>query len=138
MPALAFGTPVLRIIKAEDDGRYAGYENFFHSASYEEIIKNKDIYDFDNPPANPENHIQMRDELIKKCTEFTGYDCNESFIREDINPLIEIINASRHDYFLVRRLLFKASPKHLIKTFLAKTLLKKDIHSRKERRTNFD
>ena len=78
LPCLAFETPVLRIVsgKYERDieGRFSGYEDFVHTAQLEEFLQNKDVYDFDNPPKNPDNYLKLREDLIRACSEFTG--CN--------------------------------------------------------------
>ena len=139
MPALAFDTPVLRLIYKDDNtGRYTGYEDFFNTANIKEFMENKSIYDFDNPPKNPQKHIKLRDELIKKCTEFTGYDRNKSFLEEDLNPLAQMMYLSRSNYHLLHRLLYKAKLFDMFKVFWKRIILRTTFYDRKEKRLNIE
>ena len=127
MPSLALETPVLRIISNENEmgetSRYMGIENFFHSVDLNKGIGELAKYDFDNPQPNPQNYLAMRADLIKKCSEFTGYNNQESLIDENINTFVELLklntadknfdHAERSAYFLKTKKLAKILFKRL-------------------------
>lgn len=119
LPSLAMETPVLRIISDEqemgDFDRYKGYETFFNSYTNEEIINNPTAYNFDEPLANPNNHLKLRNDLINKCQKFTGYNNTNSLIDKNINPAVEIIRLNRNSYRQIERLSYWLTPKSLKK-----------------------
>lgn len=107
LPSLAMETPVLRIISDEseqgDFDRYEGYETFFDSYTNDELINNSRVYDFDTPVPNRNNHLQMRDTLIKTCQDFTGYNNTESLIIKNCNPTIQLIEFNKYNRKLIKR-----------------------------------
>lgn len=121
LPALAMETPVCRIDSrcekvVDDYSRYAGFEEFCNSVNIDLGIQELEKYDFDNPPANPTKHIEMRNDLIKRCSEFTGYDNTESLILDEPYPLIKFMQLNAYHYSNVKRLLHFAKNTDLIKT----------------------
>ncbi len=130
MPCLAMETPVLRLLDndintlsggdARGDDRYAGFENFHHTLSIEELMKNKDIYNFDNPPPNPQNHLAMREQLIERCSAFTGYDSNKSPVPTDINVGVEMLRLNAYRYKNVQKTLYWGRISDLLKALLVK------------------
>lgn len=113
LPCLAMETPVLRLVGESDiigtSSRYSGYETFVRSIFIDDFLTNKNCYNFSFPPRNPRNHIKIRNELIKKCKDFTGYDRNRSLILHHINPLYEMIKLSEYSPEKLKRVLYWAS-----------------------------
>ena len=83
LPSLAFDTPVLFVDENEeyDPSRFDGLVELVNSTSKNDLLLKKYKYDFENPPRNPQKHALYRDDLIKRCEDFTGYRGNKSFIR---------------------------------------------------------
>jgi len=73
-PSLAMGTPTL-LLDADTEtypGRFDGMLDFVNHMSSEELLAG--AYDLDSPPGNPTRHLRYREELVKTCSGFTGYD----------------------------------------------------------------
>ena len=79
LPCLALETPVLAILKQEPK-RYAGLIELAHHTTEKEFLKDKVIYNFEEPPQNPTEYKKLRKGLEKRCTEFTGYDAKQSYL----------------------------------------------------------
>ena len=112
-PCLAMETPVLRLIDDEgtsdsNDTRYAGVGHFFNTMTVSELMTKDNMYDFENPPANPENHFAMRDELIRRCKEFTGYDSESSPVSSNMDSFINFIHINEFRQQDIYRSLFFA------------------------------
>lgn len=124
MPSLAFETPVLRLITGKDEmgikARFTGMEDFVNTITLEDFMNNKNCYNFNRPPKNPKKHLKVRDELIKKCSEFTGYDRKKSFIIHHIDPLLELFKISQYSNKQVDRLLYWASKEQLENNILTR------------------
>ena len=122
LPALGFETPVLRIIPSgyamDIKGRIEGMENFAQAATEEEFITNTSIYDFENPPANRTNYLEMRQKLIEKCKEFTGYDSGKPTLEEDCNPLFDIYSLLQGTKLQNERMLYFSNNITLFKIIL--------------------
>ena len=130
LPCLAFETPVLRIVsgKYERDieGRFSGYEDFVHTAQLEEFLQNKDVYDFDNPPKNPDNYLKLREDLIRACSEFTGCNREESLLPEERYPELRMYELSKATPKKLRRILMFMKPTRMLRMFFYKKFLGKD------------
>jgi len=87
LPSLAFQTPTLFYIpnkpRSDFKPRTDCFLDLFNCATQTEFLANCNIYDFDNPPKNPETYLKMKDKLIKQCTEFTGFNNENSLIDEN-------------------------------------------------------
>lgn len=98
LPCLALQTPVLRLIKGNTekttDYRFFGFEGYFHQVCSTDFINNKTVYNFNRPPKNPNLYLKTRNELIKKCEEFTGINREESLIPNDDNDLLNMLSMS--------------------------------------------
>lgn len=66
MPCLAFNTPVLLI--KNTDVRFNGLKELVHHCTPRTFKKSPKIYDFDNPPENPQDYLPLRDTLIETVT----------------------------------------------------------------------
>ena len=77
LPCLALGTPVYAIRKT-DMRRFGGLIDLTNNYSEREFIKKK--INFDRPSRNPRKYEKIRDELVKKCKEFTGFDSKKSYL----------------------------------------------------------
>ena len=68
MPCLAFKTPVLFF--GSPGGRFDGLANLTHHCQYSEFINGEVDFDLDNPPANPEDYLEIRDALIDRMSKW--------------------------------------------------------------------
>ncbi len=131
LPSLAFDTPVLMLdLKTKPfdnrrDPRYYGLIEFFNPVKEIDFLNNKDIYDFENPPENPKRHIETRDNLIKKCSDFTGYDNPVSLVENFENPFIELYSMLAYKHYRMNRNAYWLKPSELIKVAFRKAILKK-------------
>lgn len=120
LPSLALETNVLEIKTREAfikgaAVRYMGYEGFTNYIDIDNHFEELYNYDFDNPPKNPTKHLKYREELIKKCSDFTGYNNTESLIETDFNPLIKLVQLSAYKKENIGRIIYWASIQELIK-----------------------
>lgn len=84
MPCLALGTPVLLIDKSNgNEIRFTGWTEFVNNIGEQNYLKNLDYFDIDNPIPNSNKFLKYRNDLIKRCENFTG--CKH----RNISPLIE-------------------------------------------------
>lgn len=81
LPSLAFETPVLLIKDNQkyEAKRYEGLAELVRSATEEEFINSLDIFKFDKPTKNPIKYKKIRESLIKKCSDFTGFNNDRTF-----------------------------------------------------------
>lgn len=128
LPSLAMGVPVL-LLRLNDEnrqGRFDGMEHFFHEVMEDDFVANKGIYDFDTPPKNPENHLEMREALVQKVSAFTGYDSKAPAIETDFEPLIELVKLLRSDLTdsreVLKRLLIFATKDELVEALYKKQI----------------
>ena len=121
LPSLALQTPALRIIEYPDvmsaNSRFSGFEECCYGMTGEDLIKNKNAYNFDNPPQNPDKYLELRNKLITQCTEFTGFCSEIPPLKENINSLIEFFKLSDYSEEKNLKLLFFAKSQTL-KTFM--------------------
>lgn len=81
LPSLAFETPVLLVkddTKYEVD-RYAGLSELARTATEQEFIDSPKLFNVDKPTKNPTKYLKVRKELIKKCSDYTGFDNSKTF-----------------------------------------------------------
>ncbi|MBQ7665762.1 MAG: polysaccharide pyruvyl transferase family protein [Synergistaceae bacterium] len=84
LPCLAFGTPVCLIEQEKYDGRFDGLDDLLFHCSEHEFING--FYDIDNPPANKDSFIDMRNSLVETCRAFTGFDAGVPTLEDDYAP----------------------------------------------------
>ncbi len=75
MPCLAFETPLLFLNAKQDSlgsGRFSGLADLAWHCSWDELCNGEVDYDFDNPPENPKDYIPIREDLIKRMTEWVN------------------------------------------------------------------
>lgn len=127
LPSLALETPVLRILSDSmgEQSRYEGYEGFLNCIDVTKDNNVFDGYDFDNPLQNPQKHLEIRNNLIQKCSDFTGFNNKESLINNDIDPLILFMQLNKYEYSQVKRICYWASEENL-----------KQIYKHKKRNLN--
>lgn len=82
LPCLALGTPVLAI-SGNDPKRYAGLIDLTNHLTEAEFLKDSSLFDLDKPPANPELFKDFAKEIVKTCSEFTGYDSKKSYLGDE-------------------------------------------------------
>lgn len=129
MPSLAMETPVLWLRSKKsaivaDKSRYEGYETFFNSVCIdsEDWLERLKEFDFENPPENPKNHLEMRNELIRRCSEFTGFDNPNSLIVNEPYPFVKLIKLISFSKSNMKRSLYMANNEDLIYTIYNKLL----------------
>ena len=81
LPALALETPVFLVKDRSkyDEKRYAGLAELVNSATDEEYLNDYSLFDVDAPKKNPESYLKIRERLIEKAANFTGFDSDSSF-----------------------------------------------------------
>lgn len=133
LPSLALETPVLRIVPNDygNDikGRTEGLENLAYTVTEEEIINNTNSYNFDNPPENKKDYLDIRNNLIERCKEFTGYDSNNPILDEDCDALVELFQLSANSIEQTRRMLYFTHNSDLFKTFINKVFFGINRHN---------
>ena len=73
LPCLAMETPVLAIVNMKDPGntsRWAPYYSWVHNIADEDFISGNIDFDYNNPPANKQEHIKTRNALIESIQQF--------------------------------------------------------------------
>ena len=130
MPSLALETPVLMLDTKDDwlrqDGRYEGLAELCNTIKEDDFISNKDIYDFSNPPANPDKYKELRTNLIKSCSEFTGFNNELSLLDANIEPSLELLRIHTYKYAVPKRFAWWLEPIDLWQILIKKLLYKKD------------
>ena len=133
MPALALETPVLMLDTNDGwlyrDGRYDGLKELCNIAKEDEFMSNKDVYDFENPPKNPDNYKELREKLIKTCFEFTGYNNQNSLLDENTIPSLELLKIHTYKYSVAKRFVWWVDNYDIFKILLRRIFLKKDKFS---------
>ena len=81
LPSLAFETPILLIKdnKKYEAKRYAGLMELVRSATEQEFINSSGIFKLDNPTKNPSKYKKIRESIIEKCSNFTGFNNDKTF-----------------------------------------------------------
>lgn len=64
MPCIAFETPVL-LINEYDDKRFHGLRELAHHCNRREFLKGQFSFDFDHPPQNPSQYLELKHSLIE-------------------------------------------------------------------------
>ena len=136
MPCLALETPVLRVDLAKDNNniksRFSGYDGCLHVASEEMGDQIFSAYSLDNPPPNPNKHISIREDLVKRASAFTGYDSNTSSYSyvDDIDTLVRLMQNLKYDRRIMKKTLWWGRNSDLFKTWLQKSVLKRTKNDR--------
>jgi len=98
LPCLALGTPVFPIVDLNLDDNYARwmpYSDWLNCVSESDFLGHKFDYDFCNPPANSNNHLAMRETLIKQVETFVeqtkDLECLASEIKKTIYTELEVM-----------------------------------------------
>lgn len=130
LPCLAFGTRVC-LLKKEYEisngiGRFDGMESFFNWQTEDSFINNG--YDFNYPMDNPKNYEGIRYSLIEKCKSFTGYDSEKPTIEDDFEPVHELISMLALNDKNIKRTLYWAGKKDLLKMIYLKAVKKADMY----------
>lgn len=135
LPSVAFETPVCLVTTKTEKmevltrrGRFDGLEGFFNEVLYEDYINEKSEYDINNPLPNPGTHIEMRDALVERCKELSGYDSQKSIFEDDYNPLIEMAEMLKYDSKIINKITMFAKPEVLFSSFIKRTFLRKSRH----------
>ena len=83
---MALETPAILIKddKNYDPVRYAGLDELTRSVMESEYLDDYELFNLDKPPKNPIKYLKIRKDLIKRCSEYTGFDNNKTFLT--INP----------------------------------------------------
>ena len=86
LPSMALETPVILIKddKNYDPVRYAGLDELTRSVMESEYLDNYELFNLDKPPKNPTKYLKIRKDLIRRCSEYTGFDNDKTFMT--INP----------------------------------------------------
>lgn len=130
LPCLAFNTKVCLLKKKEEFshgmGRFEGMESFFNWQTEESFLNNN--YDFNTPIQNPTAFIEYQKKLIDRCREFTGFDSKKPTLGDNFEPLHEIFSIISANQNNVKRTLYWASKKDLLKMFFLQLFKKVDMN----------
>lgn len=102
LPCLALETPVLCVehdwnLPEKEGKRFVGNLELLNHMTSDEFLSDANGYDFDSPPENPIAYKTLRDELIVKCSAFTGF-CNPGSsltITDPLPFLVEILSREK-------------------------------------------
>lgn len=132
MPCIALETPFLYMNTVNQDainsGRYGGLLELCNVVNKSEFMETKDIYDFDSPKSNPEDYKKIREDLIARCSKFTGYDNPETLLDNTNDPFVELLSLLEYRYDIVKHLMWWAKPKDIMKNLIQRIFLKKTRH----------
>ncbi len=70
MPCLAIKTPVLLV--GDLDSRFDGLSELLHTASRNDFLEGKALFDFNHPPKKPRGNLSLRENLIKRVTRWVA------------------------------------------------------------------
>ncbi|MBT1165148.1 polysaccharide pyruvyl transferase family protein [Bifidobacterium felsineum] len=89
LPSLALGTPVFLIMDhlKYDPRRYAGLDNLVNKATDVDYLNNYELFNVDNPPANPDEYLSLREKLIANASAFTGFNNDITFRTVDFSNI---------------------------------------------------
>lgn len=95
LPSLAFNTPVC-LLRNENKGpdvekRFRGLGKFFNAYTTEEFMRS-DVFNFDDPPQNPNKHLEVRAQLVERCKAFTGFDSETPTLPDTFDPSMELLH----------------------------------------------
>ena len=90
LPSLALETPVLLVKDGNnyDPARYVGLDELVRSVTVEDYLKNYSLFNLDDPGGNPDDYLKIRRSLIEKCSKYTGYNNDKTFVTIDPGKLI--------------------------------------------------
>lgn len=129
MPCLALETPVLLLDSNDEtihnDGRYKGLAELCNTVKENDFMADKNSYDIATPP-NPSLYLDLRHKLIEKCSEFTGFNNEQSLLDENIVPELELLKLIKTDYKKILRTFWWIKSKYIIKILLKKKILRKN------------
>ncbi len=132
MPSLALETPVLLLDSNDNnlynDGRFCGLKELCNIVKEDDFMADKNSYDIVTPPRNPALYLALRDRLIKTCSEFTGYNNENSLLDENIIPELELLKLMQDDYSKILKASCWLQPKDTLKIFIKRFILRKTKH----------
>lgn len=70
LPCLAMGTPVLLIDESWDQSRFTGLNELVFRCGVDEFVSGGYAYNLDDPPSNPERHLELRENLKSRVSTF--------------------------------------------------------------------
>jgi hypothetical protein len=72
LPCLAMGTPLLLVQRETPGKRFSGLSRLVPTVVQAEYADRLRTLRLDRPPANPSNHLAMRDDLERRCRHFAS------------------------------------------------------------------
>ena len=129
-PSTAFGTPVCLIQQDsyEAKTRFGGLEENFNVVRAEDFVADPGVYDINNPPSNPGNYLKIREGLVSKCREFTGYDSEASVLEDDYNPIADVAEIMPFRRQEVFKSMYFVPRKGILKVFMKRFFLLQNRH----------
>ncbi len=112
--------------KISNCNRFIGLEKCFNICNLNEAEGYLKTHLIDTL-SNPDEYMNIRNNLVKSCAEFTGFDINKPFFPDDYNPLISMANLLAEESGSIELLGPQlSSQKSLISAFLSRIILRKD------------
>ena len=129
LPSTAFDTPVCVIAREGEDfkSRFEGLESCFNMYTAEDLLS-KELYNFDDPPNNPNVIDSIREPLIQRCKEFTQFDRNRSVFDDIYNPLFDFARLTPYDEESIKKAFYFIGRKDLLKLLFDRFIHGKNRH----------
>lgn len=89
LPCLALKTPVMLFNERNMKERFDGISQLLLESTFDEYQRNYNIFDVDNPPENSSQYLKIRNDLIKKCKDFTGHINDSCYSNITYNRLVD-------------------------------------------------
>lgn len=89
LPSLALETPVLFFNERKMKERFEGLSELLLESTFDEYKSQYSIFDVDNPPENPKDYLKIRNDLIKRCSDFTGHISDSCYSDISYNRLLD-------------------------------------------------
>ena len=131
LPALSLETPVCFLNPGKDDqffdwnGRFSGLKDLFFVSSIDDFVLHNS-YDVNCPPKNPVKYLDMREKLILRCEQFTGFDSKKPLFEDGYDPSLDLLYVLRHSENDFQRSLMFATPVDLFKALWERTIKHKN------------
>jgi len=70
LPCVAIGTPVLFILPTSPCNRFGGLRELTNHCTSADFLAGRVDFDLQRPPPNPQRHLQLRGDLMTRCSSY--------------------------------------------------------------------
>lgn len=132
LPSVALGTPALRIKTGNEpfdaDARFAGTERLFSTVDVGDFLQDQSLFDPELHLTDAGHLASIQQELVDRCSSFSGYDNQQHDKRPGIDPAVRLLQAIKHDKTITRRNLYFAPTRELFRAAFARQLRGRSKH----------